>query len=71
MYGDLRYGQYMVEQYLEYRSVLLSGQKRPILVKKRPGCSLRQLSPGLDGAAHNFSSFHFQEDPRPVPESSE
>ena len=31
--GDLRYGQYIVKQYPEYRSVLLSGQKRLIAVK--------------------------------------
>ena len=71
MYGDLRYGQYMAKQYPEYRSVLLFGQKRPNCGQKRPACSLLQLSPGRDGAAHNFSSFYFQEDPRPVSESPE
>ena len=30
-----------------------------------------QLGTAWDCAAHNFSSFHFQEDPRPVPESPE
>ena len=33
MYGDLRYGQYIVIQYPEYQPVLLFGQKRPIVVK--------------------------------------
>jgi hypothetical protein len=45
--------------------------KTPNCGQKRPGCSLRQLSPGRGGAAHNFPSFYFQEDPRPVPESPE
>ena len=33
MYGDLWDGQYIVNHYQEYRSVLLSRQKRPIVVK--------------------------------------
>ena len=33
--------------------------------RARPAC------PSLDAAAHNFSSFHFQEAIRPVPKSSD
>ena len=50
----------MVKRYPEYRSVLFS----PISTLS-PACA------SLDAAAHNFSSFHFQEAIRPVPKSSD
>ena len=50
----------MVKRYPEYRSVPFS-----------PISTLSPACPSLDAAAHNFSSFYFQEAIRPVLKSSD